>query len=495
MKKLKPFCTEIINKIIQFKKLLRLLLSFSFIKDYMTIKSSRLFDAHYYLSTYSNLGVYWYFPVVHFIQTARQEGRNPNKTFNTQFYLKTYLDVKNQNINPFVHYLKYGRREKRAQNYSEFYRNENCHTSDNHMESSRREPFRKYQNDFKTDIKLIAFYLPQFHPIPENDKAWGKGFTEWTNVNRAKPQFKGHYQPHEPDELGFYDLRDIEVQQKQIMLAKNYGIYGFCFHYYWFNGKRLLEKPLDLFLENKQLDFKFCINWANENWTRRWDGNDKEIIIKQEYSPRNDFRFIIDAARYLKDSRYIRLNGKPLILIYRAELIPHLKKTAIKWRKFCHENGIGDIFLACCHSFQYIHPDDIGFDAAVEFAPNCLNLTRCNGLITYDVNDHFQGNFIDYLDAIECAKQQTTPAYKKFRSLYPSWDNTARRMEHATIHINTSPERYGNWLREICQFTQNHFKSDEHLVFINAWNEWAEGVIWNQIKNGVMLILRPQEMQ
>jgi len=474
MKYFEYFFTDLKNKAIQFIKLFRLL-SLSFVKDYVTIRKSRLFDSHYYLSMYSDLGAYRYFPVLHFIQKARQEGRNPNNTFNTQFYLKIYPDVKKQNINPFVHYLRYGKRENRVQNYNELQSKGNSHKSNIHTGESKVELFRKYQNNFKTDIKLIAFYLPQFHPIPENDKAWGQGFTEWTNVNRAKPQFEGHYQPHVPGELGFYDLRDIEVQQRQIMLAKNYGIYGFCFHYYWFNGKRLLEKPLDQFLENKHLDFKFCINWANENWTRRWDGRNQEIIIKQEYSPQEDFKFIIDAAKYLKDRRYIRVNGKPLILIYRTELIPHLKATAQKWRNWCSENGIGKIFLACCHSFKKVHPDDIGFDAAVEFAPNFFNLFRCNGHMTYDLNDHFQGIFYDYLNAIECSRKQTLPSYKRFRSLYPTWDNTARRMEYATIHINTSPERYGNWLNDICQFTKKNFNPEEQFVFINAWNEWAEG--------------------
>jgi glycosyltransferase involved in cell wall biosynthesis len=326
----------------------------------------------------------------------------------------------------------------------------------------------------QTDIKLIAFYLPQFHPIPENDEWWGKGFTEWTNVTRAVPQFIGHYQPRLPGELGFYDLRIPEVQKRQIELARQYGIYGFCFHFYWFNGKRLLEKPLDQFLANSEMEFPFCINWANENWTRTWDGLQNDILLGQNHSPEDDIAFIECVSRYLRDKRYIRINSKPLLLVYRPALLPDPKKTAKRWREWCRRNGIGEIYLAVTHSFEHIDPREIGFDAAVEFAPNTFPLRDVSDQFTV-VNDGYKGKIFDYRDALNIAGRYVKPAYKKFRSLCPSWDNEARKPGTGTVLVNSSPAAYQDWLKMLCDYTVNNFEPEERIVFINAWNEWAEG--------------------
>ena len=204
-------------------------------------------------------------------------------------------------------------------------------------------------SNLTTDIKTIALYLPQFHSIKENDKWWGKGFTEWTNVKSSKPLYKGHHQPRIPGDslnyLGYYELINLEVIQKQINLAKSHGVYGFGIYYYWFSGRRLLESPLDLFLINKNLDFKFLLIWANENWTRRWNGLNKKILIKQEYNDNDPINFIIDIKKYIIDKRYIKINQKPIIGLYEPKNIPNLEKIISQWREESIKLGIGEIFI------------------------------------------------------------------------------------------------------------------------------------------------------
>ncbi len=329
-----------------------------------------------------------------------------------------------------------------------------------------------------TNIKLIAFYLPQFHPIMENDAWWGKGFTEWTNVTKAIPQFIGHYQPHLPDHLGFYDLRLKSIQHQQIELAKQYGIYGFCYHHYWFNGEKILETPLETVLNSPELDFPFCINWANENWTRRWDGKEHDILIGQCHSPEDDLAFIKDAARYMQDPRYIRIDNKPLLILYRSDLLPDVKATAGRWREWCRENSIGEIFLAITHAFEHINPYEIGFDAAIEFAPNTFPVTSVTEHIMAAgrmVNPDYKGIIFDYNEAVDYGQNLPLPSYRKFRGLFPGWDNEARKPGRGTTFINSSPLKFQQWLSSLLDFTQRNFNPDEQLVFINAWNEWAEG--------------------
>ena len=335
---------------------------------------------------------------------------------------------------------------------------------------------KNFINLTEDDIKLIAFYLPQFHPIPENDNWWGKGFTEWTNVTKAVPQFIGHYQPHLPDELGFYDLRLVEVQKRQIELAKQYGIYGFCFHYYWFNGKRLLEKPLNQFIQNMEMDFPFCVCWANENWTRRWDGLENDILIAQKHSPESDFAFIKDLEHIFRDPRYIRINGKPLLVVYRVSLLPDAKETANRWREYCKQRGIGDLYLVAAQSLDIIDPREYGFDAAVEFPPHTMY--GCGDCIDHKLtllNPNFSGHIFDYENFVKNKYYLKTVPYKQFKGITPSWDNTARRPNAPTIYFGSNPELYKEWLSDIVNFTRKTHPKEEQMVFINAWNEWSEG--------------------
>jgi lipopolysaccharide biosynthesis protein len=221
--------------------------------------------------------------------------------------------------------------------------------------------------------KLLAFYLPQFHPIPENDAWWGPGFTEWTNVVTARPLFRDHYQPHLPADLGFYDLRLPESREAQAGLAQAFGISGFCYYHYWFNGKRLLHRPFDDVLLSGSPKLSFCLCWANENWTRRWDGHDAEVLLAQTHSDEDDACHAEHLLHAFRDDRYIKINGRPLFLVYRTALLRNAARTARIWRDKVRAAGFPDLYLVRVESWgDYTAPQAIGFDAAVEFAPEFI---------------------------------------------------------------------------------------------------------------------------
>jgi lipopolysaccharide biosynthesis protein len=331
------------------------------------------------------------------------------------------------------------------------------------------------------DARLIAFYLPQFHPIPENDDWWGKGFTEWRNVVAAKPVFPGHYQPHLPADLGFYDLRLAEVREDQAKMARDHGIYGFCYYYYYFNGKRLLNRPLDGNLASGKPDFPFCICWANENWTRRWDGNDAQILIEQVHSPVDDVNFINQLIPVLQDQRYIRVNNKLLLLIYRVDRMPEPRKTANTWREIVKQELNTELYLCAVNNFvKDIDPSVIGFDGTVQFPldfhPDCRldvkQFAEAHGLEYEAIRNNW---ILDYPGIITQMANLKKPPYKFFRGVFPAWDNTPRRQTSGAIFINSSPELYKLFLKATLSLTRAEHSGDERLVFINAWNEWAEG--------------------
>lgn len=328
-------------------------------------------------------------------------------------------------------------------------------------------------SDKNFNIKAIAFYLPQFHPIPENDEWWGKGFTEWTNVTKAVPQYLGHYQPHLPGELGFYDLRLADNIKEQAKLARHYGIHGFCLHHYWFDGKRLLEKPLELLLENKDIDINFCLSWANENWSRRWDGLENDILIAQNYSPEDDIAFIESLFEAFEDERYIRVDGKPMLIVYRTALLPDAEATALRWRKAAKAHGFKDLYIVAVKSLEAVDPHEIGFDAAVEFPPHQMFPREVTDEQII-INPEYSGKAYDYLDGINNLKKLKHEGHTTFRCVMPSWDNEARKPGKGFSFVNCTPEAYGNWLDFACSEADKN-KPEEKFIFINAWNEWAEG--------------------
>lgn len=326
----------------------------------------------------------------------------------------------------------------------------------------------------KLALRTIAFYLPQFHPIPENDLWWGKGFTEWTNVTRAVPQFIGHYQPRLPGDLGFYDLRVPDIMRQQVEIARDYGIRGFCFHHYWFGGQRLLEMPVRNLLLNPDIDIDFCLCWANENWSRRWDGSESDILMAQDHSPEDDIEFIDDLIPSFKDKRYIRVDGKPLLIVYRATLLPDIAATAKRWRERVREYGIDDLYLVAAKSFDVGNPRAFGFDAGVEFPPHQAAGVKSANDRYQIINPDFNGKIFEYADLAARYGKLDPAEFICHKTVSPSWDNCARKLSNAHTFVNSTPESYARWLDEALEVTMRRPPA-ERLLFINAWNEWGEG--------------------
>lgn len=322
---------------------------------------------------------------------------------------------------------------------------------------------------------LVAFYLPQYHPIPENDAWWGKGFTEWRNVTRALPQYEGHVQPRLPGELGFYDLRLPDTMRQQMRLAREYGIGAFCSYFYWFGGKTLLESPLQQWLVDPTLDLPLCLCWANENWSRRWDGRADDTLIGQRHSDDDDIAFIEHVARYLRDPRYLRVDGKPLLLVYRPGLLPDARATAQRWRAWCRSHGVGEIQLAYVQSFDRVDPRRIGFDAAVEFPPNNTTLEPITAHQQL-LNPDYHGDVLDWRELAGQAMAQAEPSYPRYPGVNPGWDNEPRRSGRGRVFAHASPRGYRDWLRAAIAMSRKRFP-EQPLVFLNAWNEWAEGAV------------------
>jgi lipopolysaccharide biosynthesis protein len=331
--------------------------------------------------------------------------------------------------------------------------------------------------------KVLAIHLPQFHPFEQNDEWWGKGFTEWTNVVAAKRLFKGHYQPHIPADLGFYDLRLPQTREQQAQLAKDYNVDGFCYYHYWFSGTRLMKEPIDAILESKKPDFPFCFFWANESWSRRWVGEEKEVLIKQEYSFEDDRKHAEWLVTAFKDERYIKVNNRPLFIIYKPFDLPDPKRTIEIFEEVCKENGIEKPFFVASNSHNMdSNPYELGFDHAVHFqtrhhllseflkdGPTVKKFIRnlLQGIVSPSLKIY---DYKEYKDRIRRLKF----SYKGLPCVMVGFDNTARRGDQAIVITNQNVGDFKQSLVEAKEEVKD-FPDEEKIIFINAWNEWAEG--------------------
>lgn len=326
-------------------------------------------------------------------------------------------------------------------------------------------------------VRTIAFFLPQFHSIAENDLWWGKGFTEWTNVSKALPSYEGHYQPHLPSDLGFYDLRLPETLLHQALLVQRYGLEGLCFYYYNFGGRTLLQKPVELLLSQPDIPLKFCFCWANENWSCRWDGGTRDLLLEQLYDPATLENIVADLCRAAKDERYIRVGGKPLFLIYRPLLIPEIASVSAMMREQAAKLGESDLHLVFVESMESVdagkNPRELGFNASVEFPPHGLAVPAKDARATLKAG--WAGHRYDYVETVKRALQRPSVPWKRYPTVFPSWDNTARQPLLGTSFDHCSPDIFQFYVEEKIAECQRGFVGEERLMFVNAWNEWAEG--------------------
>jgi len=349
-------------------------------------------------------------------------------------------------------------------------------------------------------LKPIAFYLPQFHPIPENDEWWGKGFTEWTNVAKAKPLFEGHWQPRLPADLGFYDLRVSEARIAQAELAKHYGIYGFCYWHYWFAGKQILERPFREVVMSSEPDFPFCLAWANQTWKGTWHGlSNNQVLIKQTYPGEDDHeRHFYSLLPAFKDKRYIEVNGKKMFSIFQPWDIPNVEKFIEQWQNLAIKNNLKGFHFVALHMSDDWNPNELNYNANVQgIAPWIDNL----------IPPKQHSKFQKYLRRFWVPKSdlQKMPRKVSYKSLvekypinklsshqypilYSDWDNTSRSGVNGWLFTDFSIDLFREYILKACMQTENKDK-EEKFIFIKSWNEWAEGnYLEPDIKFGTKLL-------
>lgn len=433
------------------------------------------FDAQYYLQTYKDVAAANADPFEHYVFFGFREGRNPSAEFDTKFYVQRYFKGKTDR-NPLLHYLEHRYEEGIFPRPPENEATIPAEVKRFTRPSSHFEEFRPLPVSTKRRAQVLAFYLTQFHAFRENDKWWGRGFTEWTNIARGLPRFKDHYQPRVPRDLGFYSLDNLDTMRRQVELAKGAGVSGFVFYYYWFNKKRLLEKPLEQFLRGRDIDMPFCLMWANENWTRRWDGMDSEVLISQDYLSGDDELLLGDFARHFEDPRYIRIGGRPLLMIYRPRLIPDAANVIARWRLIFSERFGEDPIIIMSQSFDDYDPRLFGMDGAIEFPPHKITkeIPQIGGEIEY-IDDTFAGQVYKYDDTVKYSLEEPPPPFPLIKTIVPSWDNDARRQGTGLVIHGSTPSKYEAWLSALVERARRDPFYGEPIVCVNAWNEWCEG--------------------
>lgn len=435
-----------------------------------------VFDTAYYLDTNKDVAQSGIDPFEHFCIFGVKEGRNPAADFDVKFYQQRYA-AELDGENPLFHYLANRESRPGLLTRPEERRDVAAMIRRATRPAPHFEEFCPAPAHAPRKAKLLAYYLPQFHRVAENDAWWGKGFTDWTNLLRASPRFVGHQQPRVPRDLGFYDLGDPEVLRRQVEMAKAAGLSGFIFYTYWFNRHKLLEKPLEQFLGDKTIDFSFCAMWANENWTRRWDGMENEILITQEYLESDDPALIENFARMFADARYIRIEGRPLLMIYRAALIPSARARIATWRKMFRElHGEEPIIIMAQSMGEDYDSAPYGLDGAIEFPPH--KISQETPRIDQDLealDPDFSASVHDYAAFADTALRLEVPDYPLIKTIVPGWDNDPRREGKGLVLHGATPALYQSWLERLIDYSSKHNFYGEQIICVNAWNEWAEG--------------------
>ena len=445
---------------------------------------SDFYDEGWYRKEYDEVDFTEIHPLQHYIETGWKEGKSPSEAFDSPWYQKYFSRLLPGDLCPLLFHLSHGIHE----NYPH---NRKC------FEASREELVRyaqhivtqesSYTSSFvamkgqpyeakEGDPKVVAFYLPQFSPFPENDEWWGKGFTEWTNATKALPLYAGHYQPHLPYDLGFYDLRLKETCLRQEELARFYGVHGFCYHYYWFDGKKIMDSPIAEKLRDKTMSLPFCLSWANEPWSANWDGSRNNLLLDQPKTIRTEALFY-DLLPFFQDDRYIRIHGKPFFMMYRPTYFDAhvVKGFMLEFQSLARKNGLPGLHFAVGMTGPGVLLESFGADAYVEFPPHGFS-SEVKRSVRF-CNPKTTGVCYDLPEAIAAYKKRLHEHTPTYRTVFPMWDNSARRAEKgATIFEGASPEVYFDWLQWCMQENSKEAKDpDSNIVFVNAWNEWAEG--------------------